>query len=245
MITALTVSGSDSSGGAGLQADLRAFAAHDVHGVCALTAVTAQSTTEVSRIHVVPADVVTAQIRSVASSHWIAAAKTGMLANAQIVEAVVASLRDLDLAVLVVDPVLVSSSGTSLLEAQAIDSLLHDLLPLASCVTPNRHEAERLAHLKISSVADAREAARRIGESGPAAVVVTGGHLPTDEVVDVVFDGTGFVELRGPRVHSATDHGTGCTFSATLTAALAKGHALVDAARVAQRQVHDALSALP
>ena len=245
MLTALTIAGSDSSGGAGVQADLRAFAAQDVRGVCAVTAVTAQSSTEVVRIHTIPPDVVRAQIQAAAAGFGIDAAKTGMLVNVEVVEAVVAGLRDLDPAVLVVDPVLVSSSGTPLLEEPAIETLLQTLLPLASCVTPNRHEAERLANREISSVASARDAARRIGDLGPGGVVITGGHLATDDVVDVVFDGTGFVELRGPRVHSATDHGTGCTFSATLTAALAKGHALVDAARVAQRQVHDALAALP
>ena len=244
MITALTVAGSDSSGGAGVQADLRAFAAQDVHGVCAVTAVTAQSVAEVARIHAVPPDVVRAQIQSATVGRGIDAAKTGMLANAGIVAAVVAGLRDVAPTVLVVDPVLVSSSGTPLLEERAVETFLQTLLPFASCVTPNRHEAERLANREISSVADARDAARRISDLGPAAVVVTGGHLATDDVVDVVFDGTDFVELRGPRVRAATEHGTGCTFSAALTAALAKGHALTDAARIAKHHVHDVLEAL-
>ncbi len=242
MITALTIAGSDSSGGAGVQADLRAFAAQDVHGVCAVTAITAQTLTAVERVHAIPPDMVAAQIRTVASDKGIDAAKTGMLADAGIVEAVVDSLRQVAPAVLVVDPVLIASTGTPLLEDDAVETFIRTLLPLASCVTPNRNEAERIANCEISSLVDAREAAQRIRDLGASAVILTGGHLATDDVVDIVFDGADFVELRGPRILSSTTHGTGCAFSAAVTAALVKGHTLVDAARIAKRYVNDVIT---
>ena len=242
MTLALTIAGSDSSGGAGVQADLRAFAAQEVRGVCAVTAVTAQSATEVTHIHPIPPDVVVAQIQSAASGETINAVKTGMLTDAGIVAAVVSALRRMAPGVLVVDPVLISSSGVPLLEEYAIETFTRTLLPLASCVTPNRQEAERIAGCTISSVAGAREAARRVRDLGPATVIVTGGHLATDDVVDIVFDGSDVVELRGPRIPAATTHGTGCSFSAALTAALAKGHTLADSARIAKRHVADVLT---
>jgi hydroxymethylpyrimidine/phosphomethylpyrimidine kinase len=241
MITALTIAGSDSSGGAGIQADLKTFAAHDVYGVCAITAVTAQSTIGISTVHAVPADVVAAQIEAVVTDLGVHAGKTGMLANRDVVEQVASSLRTLDVPSVVVDPVIVSTSGTRLLDNEALESLKTELLPLARCVTPNRFEAELLTNRPIASVADAREAARHIVDLGPSAAVITGGHLPTEDVTEILFDGRDFLEFHGERLPPQATHGTGCTFSAAITAALANGRSLADAVQAAQTYVHDAI----
>ena len=196
MLTALTIAGSDSGGGAGIQADLKTFAAHGVHGVCAVTAVTAQNTHGVSAIHAVPADVVAAQIESVVGDIGVAAVKTGMLVNRETVETVARCLHTLSLPFVVVDPVMVSSSGTRLLEEDAVATLINDLLPIARCVTPNREEAERLSGCPVRSDDDVRRAARRILDLGPDAVVITGGHFDRATVVDVLFDGEEFRHAR-------------------------------------------------
>ena len=238
---ALTIAGSDAAGGAGVQADLRAFAARGVCGASAITAVTAQTAAAVTAIHAVPPDVVAAQIDAVAAEFAIGAAKTGMLATGPIVEVVAARVEALAIR-LVVDPVMTSTSGARLLHEDGADILRQRLLPLATAATPNRMEAERLAGVTITSVGGAREAARRIRDLGPAAVIVTGGHLrpASDTIVDIVDDGTGAVELETPRVGGDAGtrvHGTGCAFSAALAAGLAAGRGLVDAARDAQRYV--------
>lgn len=245
MISALTIAGSDSSGGAGVQADCRAFAAAGIHGVCAVTAVTAQTSTRVERVHILPPDTVAAQIRSAGAVEHLAAAKTGMLANRDIVAAATAGLQALGVPIIVVDPVLTASSGTPLLAEDAVETVVEKLLPIALCVTPNRGEAERLANCAIRSPADVRRAARRIAARGPATVIVTGSHLATDDVIDIVFDGTAFHELRGSRVPATDTHGTGCAFSAALTAGLAHGLSLVDAARGAKQYVIDDLATRP
>ncbi len=237
MLTALTIAGSDSGGGAGIQADLKTFAAHGVHGVCAVTAVTAQNTHGVSAIHAVPADVVAAQIESVVGDIGVAAVKTGMLVNRETVETVARCLHTLSLPFVVVDPVMVSSSGTRLLEEDAVATLINDLLPIARCVTPNREEAERLSGCPVRSDDDVRRAARRILDLGPDAVVITGGHFDRATVVDVLFDGEEFVTLEGPRLQASTTHGTGCTFSSALAALLAQGIALGEAVRRAKDYV--------
>ena len=244
MHAALTIAGSDSGGGAGIQADLRTFAAYGVHGLSAVTAVTAQNTREICRTHPLPPGVVAIQITTVAADFSIAAAKTGMLANGAIVEVVCERLQALAIRP-VVDPVLVSTSGSLLLDESGFRLLKARLLPLAAVVTPNRMEAERLSGAKVTSLAAAREAARRIRDLGAAAVIVTGGHLGgTDTVVDVLDDGTGAVEIATVRVGGAAGsgtHGTGCTFSAALTAGLATGRALPAAAEDAQRYVAAAI----
>ena len=241
MITALTIAGSDSTGGAGVQADLKTFAAHDVYGVCAITAVTAQSTVGISAVHAVPAHVVAAQIEAVVTDIGVNAGKTGMLASRDVVEQVACCLRTLDVPTVVVDPVIVSTSGKRLLDDDALDSLRTELLPLARCVTPNRFEAELLTNRSIESVADAREAARQIVDLGPAAAVITGGHLPTEDVAEILFDGRDFIEFHGDRLAPPATHGTGCTFSAAVTAALANGRSLADAVQAAQSYVYDAI----
>jgi hydroxymethylpyrimidine/phosphomethylpyrimidine kinase len=244
MRAALTIAGSDSGSGAGIQADLKTFDAFGIHGLSAITAVTAQNPAGISDIHVLPPAMVTAQIAAVAAEFPVAAAKTGMLAAGGVVAAVCRALETLALRP-VVDPVLVSTSGSPLLDADGVRLLQARLLPLAAVVTPNRMEAERLSGIAVASRAAAREAARRILDLGPRAVIVTGGHLDeqADTVVDVLCDGAGAVELATPRVAADGSrlHGTGCAFSAALTAGLAAGRPLAAAAADAQRYVAAAI----
>jgi hydroxymethylpyrimidine/phosphomethylpyrimidine kinase len=242
MRTALTIAGSDSSGGAGIQADLKTFSAFGVYGVSAVTAVTAQSTVGVDAVAPLAADVVTAQIEAVAGDIAIHATKIGMLANAAIVEAVAAAIEELELPLVVVDPVLVSSSGARLLDDDGVQALRAGLLPLARVVTPNIPEAEALSGTRIASMDNAREAARRIHHCGAAAVIITGGHRAGPEIIDLVFDGAAFHELRVARADGVGAHGTGCTFASAIAAGLALGHTLPDAAASAQRYVAGAIA---
>src|SRR5579862_1765554 len=200
MRTALTIAGSDSSAGAGIQADLKTFAAFGVWGTSAITAVTAQNTQGVEAVLPLPADVVTAQIEAVAGDIALHATKIGMLATAAIVEAVAAAIDELELPLVVVDPVMVSTDGRRLLDADGEQALRLELLRRARVVTPNVPEAEALSGRRIASMADAREAARRIHDMGPGAVIITGGHgaasrEPGTPVVDLLFDGRDFREF--------------------------------------------------
>ena len=246
---ALTIAGSDSSGGAGIQADLKTFAALGVYGTSAVTAITVQNTMGVARVSPLPADLVVAQIEAIAGDIAIHATKVGMLATAAIVEAVAAVLRELDLPLVVVDPVLVSSSGEPLLDDDGVRVLREELLPRTFVVTPNIPEAAALAGIPIRSAADIREAARRIFDMGPGAVIVTGGHAPAaeaggpdPEVVDLLFDGNGVLEFRTPRITTRHTHGTGCTFASAVAAELALGYSLPEAAGRAQQYVAGALA---
>jgi len=239
----LTIAGSDSGGGAGIQADLKTFAAHGVYGTCAITAVTAQNTLGVTAVAAVAADLVTAQIEAVAGDIGVDAVKTGMLANAAIVEAVVAAIDTLELPNVVVDPVMVAKGGDRLLEEEAVGAIKAELLRRALVVTPNTEEAAVLAAMRVASLDEAREAARRIFALGPSAVIVKGGHLPGPDAVDLLYDGHGFVELRGRRLDTRNAHGTGCTFAAALAANLALGKSLRQAAASAKQYVSGALRA--
>lgn len=241
MPTALTIAGSDSGAGAGIQADLKTFAAHGVYGTCAITAITAQNTLGVTAIHAAPDDIVSAQIEAVAADIGCDAVKTGMLANASIVEAVCAAIESLDLPNLVVDPVMVAKSGDHLLDDEAVHALRWTLLRLARVVTPNVPEAEVLAKMTVRTREDMREAARRIATFKPGAVVIKGGHLPGSEIVDVLLDDGGFTEFTGPRVEGPNTHGTGCTFASAIAAQLAKGVALPEAVRLAKEYVAGAI----
>jgi hydroxymethylpyrimidine/phosphomethylpyrimidine kinase len=247
MHTALTIAGSDSSGGAGIQADLKTFAAFGVYGASAITVVTAQSTNGVEQMAPLSADLVTAQIEAVAGDLAIDATKVGMLANAAIVEAVAAAIEELELPLVVVDPVLVSSSGQRLLDDDGVQALRTELIPLARTMTPNIPEAEALSGKRIRSLDDAREAARRIHDMGCRAVIITGGHRApgTGQIVDVLFDGHAFTELRVDRVESRHTHGTGCTYASAVAASLALGRELPDAATRAQRYVAGAIAHAP
>ena len=241
MPTALTIAGSDSGGGAGIQADLKTFAAHGVYGTSAIAALTAQNTIGVSGVHVVPDDFVTAQIEAVVADLGCDAVKTGMLANSTIVEAVAAAVESLELPNLVVDPVMVAKSGDRLIDEEAVHALRWTLLRLARVVTPNIPEAEVLAKMAIKSLADMREAATRIAALKPAAVVVKGGHLAGPEVVDVLLEHGEFTEFVGPRIEGRNTHGTGCTFAAAIAAQLARGTPLKDAVAAAKAYVEGAM----
>ena len=223
MHTALTIAGSDSGGGAGIQADLKTFAAHGVYGCSAITAVTAQNTLGVLQWLPLPTDLVTAQIEAVAGDIGAGAVKVGMLATAAIVEAVAAAIADLDLPLIVVDPVMIAKGGDRLLEEDAVDAMRAELLPKAHVVTPNVPEAEVLAGMQITTVDDMRSAARVILRLGPRVVMVKGGHLEGPESVDVVASKETEFELRRPRISTNATHGTGCTLSSAIAANLALG----------------------
>lgn len=225
---ALTVAGSDSGGGAGIQADLKTFHAFGVFGTSAVTAVTVQNTLGVRAIHKVPAALVAAQIAAVAADLRPSACKTGMLADATIIGAVAAALRENGMSPLVVDPVMVAASGDPLLEDEAVAALREDLLPLASLVTPNLDEAEILTGQSVRSESEMRAAAESLVRGGCAAALVKGGHLDGDEVIDLFFDGARWREWRSPRLRSRSSHGTGCTLSAAVAAGLASGRPLVE-----------------
>lgn len=237
---ALTIAGSDSGGGAGIQADLACFVALGVYGASALTAVTAQNTRGISGIHVVPPAFVAEQIRQVCGDLAVGAAKTGMLAGPDTVTAVAGAVAECRIRRLVVDPVLASTSGTTLLPSRGAAALLAELLPLALVVTPNLPEAEALLGRRVRDTPGMREAARALHARGPAWVLVKGGHLP-GRAVDVLFDGDRFVELDGERIDTPHTHGTGCLLSAALTAHLALGRGVLEAATLAKEHVAGAI----
>ena len=239
--TAMTIAGSDSGGGAGIQADLKTFAAHGVFGTSAITAITAQNTVGVTAAQALSADLVTAQMEAVAADIHVHATKTGMLATAAIVEAVAAAISELDLPLVVVDPVMLAKSGDALLDDDAVSAMREELLPRALVVTPNIPEAEVLTGMVIRSLDDAREAARRIHRFGASAVVVKGGHGEGAELVDLLFDGRDFHEFRTPRIETRNTHGTGCTFASAIAARLALGEPLVQAVAGAQAYVAGAI----
>jgi len=245
MRTALTIAGSDSSAGAGIQADLKTFAAHGVYGTSAITAITAQNTLGVIEAEALSADLVTAQIEAVMADIGAHAAKTGMLANAAIVEAVAAAIDDLDIPLVVVDPVMLAKSGHALLDDEAVGAMKAELLAHAFVVTPNVPEAEVLAQRDIRTGDDLRDAARRIHALGPRAVLIKGGHFPSTEIIDLLYDGHRFTEFRAQRVESTSTHGTGCTFAAALTAHLAIGRPLEEAIPLAQQYVAGAIRNAP
>jgi len=241
MRSALTIAGSDSSAGAGVQADLKTFAAHGIYGVTAITSVTAQNTRAICGVVDLPPEFVRSQIEALAEDFEIAAVKTGMLANAGIVNAVAEAIRTLRLPILVVDPVLTASDGRPLLASDAIAVLKNVLFPLAEVVTPNTVEAAQLAGIKVGSLEDAREAARRIHDLGPHVVIVKGGHLEGAQAVDVFYDGRIFNELAAVRISGSNLHGTGCTFASAVAANLAAGHGAATAAEKAKAYVTGAI----
>ena len=245
MRTALTIAGSDSGGGAGIQADLKTFAAHGVFGTSAVTAITAQNTLGVTAWQAMPADLVTAQIEAVAADFDLRAVKVGMLATAAIVEAVAAAIMELDLPDVVVDPVMVATGGDRLLDEDAIEAIKRELMPHTRVLTPNVPEAEALSGMGIASVDDMRSAARRILASGPRVVLVKGGHLTGPESVDVVVTAHESFDLRRPRVETTSTHGTGCTLSSAIAANLALGLELRPALERAREYVDGAIRHAP
>lgn len=236
----LTIAGSDSGGGAGIQADIRTLSAFRVQPLTALTALTAQNTLGVAGIQQIPEEFVLAQIRTVVADMPVRAAKTGMLAEASLVRAIAGAMRELEIPNLVVDPVMTSKSGASLLSLEGAQSLRESLLPLARIVTPNLPEAETLLGRTLGSLREMQEAAREIHSWGPDFVVIKGGHRQ-GEPVDLFYDGSSFVLFQEERVHTTSDHGTGCTFSAAIAAMLAKGVEPRAAVGEAKRYVTQAL----
>lgn len=237
----LSIAGSDSGGGAGIQADIKTFTELQTFGTTAVTCVTAQNPDGVSGVQVVEADLIHKQIKSVCDHFPLAVAKTGMLFSTQIVRLVAADDIREGIPVLVVDPVMVAASGARLLQADAIEAVKDYLLPQARVVTPNLHEAEILCGHSISSIDELRAAAQEIGNRFDIACVAKGGHLDGDEVVDVLYDEGEEHIFTAPRVHTTHTHGAGCTFSAALTAYLAHKELMKDAVAKAKTFVHNAL----
>jgi len=240
---ALTIAGSDSGGGAGVQADLKTFAALGVHGTSAITCITAQNPKRVTGIQPIRADMVRRQIEAVFAELRPAAVKTGMLFSTEIIRVVADFFERGKRPPIVVDPVMVATSGAVLLKPAAIQVLKERLLPLATLVTPNLDEAEILVGRKLRTLDDLRDAAREIHERFGCAALVKGGHLRTlDAAVDVFFDSRELTVLRARRVRGVSTHGTGCTYSAAIAALLALGHPLPHAVELAKRHVTRAIS---
>lgn len=240
---ALTIAGSDSGGGAGIQADLRTFSFHRVHGTSALTCVTAQNTVGVNRVDALPPESVIAQITAVIDDIGVQAIKTGMLLNQEIIQSVASYLQQLPAPLpLVVDPVMVSRTGAQLIDDAAIATLIQALIPQALILTPNRYEAELLSQLTISTLADMEAAARQIYQLGAANVLVKGGGMAADlRGVDIWFDGQQTIALKTETIDTSDTHGTGCTLSAAIAAHLAQGDKPLEAVTRAKDYVTTAL----
>jgi hydroxymethylpyrimidine/phosphomethylpyrimidine kinase len=235
---ALTIAGSDSGGGAGIQADLKTFAFHRVHGTSAITCVTAQNTLGVTRVDALPPEAIIAQIEAVVGDIGVRATKTGMLLNRDIIQAVAAQISRFDLHPLVVDPVMVSRTGAQLIDDEAVTALRDALIPMATIVTPNRYEAQLLSGLELHTVDDMRAAAQRIFQLGPSAVLVKGGGMSGQlRGVDVWYDGKEFSTLQTASVETENTHGTGCTLSSAIAANLALGKDPFCATRAAKDYV--------
>jgi hydroxymethylpyrimidine/phosphomethylpyrimidine kinase len=237
---ALTIAGSDSGGGAGIQADLKTFSAFRVFGTSVVTALTAQNSVGVHGVHEVPPEFVRAQMDAVLSDMGADAIKIGMLSSAPIIDAVAAGLRAHAHGPVVLDPVMIAKSGDALLRPEARQALSERLLSLAEVVTPNLHEASALAGMDVTTEKEMEEAARRILAFGPRTVLVKGGHLK-DSATDILWDGKTFTRFPGERVPSTSTHGTGCTFSSAIAAGLARGRGLTDAIREAKAYVTAAI----
>jgi len=242
---ALTIAGSDSGGGAGIQADLKTFHAFGVFGTSAVTAVTAQNTIGVHGVHIVPPDLVARQIHVVCEDLAPAACKSGMLADAPTIEAVAATLSEVSIRHYVLDPVMVATSGDPLLRTDAVEALSSALLPLADVVTPNLDEASILTGIEVRTESDMRQAAARLVDSGCRAVLIKGGHLDAPEIVDLLFDGESWCEWRAPKLSAGNAHGTGCTLSAGIAAGIALGRPLAEAVDRALAYTRRALATAP
>ena len=237
----LTIAGSDSGGGAGIQADLKAMSANGTYAASAITSITAQNTQGVTAIYDLPESIVEAQIDAVFDDFDVAAVKTGMLSSSSLTELVSRKLQQYRASCVVVDPVMVSKSGHDLLRPDAVESFKRHLIPLAYVVTPNVHEAERLTGLTIRSLADARRAAKALHQLGCRHVLIKGGHLFERPATDLLYDGRFFRVYRGEWINTPHTHGTGCTYAAALSAHLALGKSLPDAVDAAKRYVTGAI----
>ncbi len=237
----LTIAGSDSGGGAGIQADLKALSANGVYGLSVITSITAQNTRGVTAVHDLPLSIVEAQLDALFDDFEIAAVKTGMLSSAPIVDAVSRALARHRAANLVVDPVMVAKSGHPLLRQDAVDHLKASLIPQALLVTPNIPEAEQLAGMTIATLADARQAAKLIHKMGCRHVLIKGGHALTERATDLLYDGKFFNIYKGEYIDTPHTHGTGCTYASAIAAQLARGKALPDAVQAAKTYVTEAI----
>lgn len=240
---AMTVAGSDSGGGAGIQADLKTFAALRIFGTSAITAITVQNSLGVTGVHVVPPEIIEAQITAVGSDFPVGAVKTGMVGNKAAVDAVVSGIRKIGAPFVVADPVMIAQSGDPLIEEDAVEALRDSLIPLATIATPNLPEAERLTGIKIRSVADMKKAAYEMMKLGCRAVLVKGGHLESgDTVSDVLLDGDELTVFEDTRIITSANHGTGCTLSSAIAAELAAGCGLREAVSRARRYLRKGLT---
>lgn len=239
---ALTIAGSDSSGGAGIQADLKTFQEVGIYGMSVLTAATAQNTIGVQGVFPLPTEAVARQLDSIGQDLTPNAVKTGMLFDADIVATVADRIAYYKWPNVIIDPVMIAKGGTPLLQADAVAVLIRDLLPLARIVTPNLPEAERLTGIPLYTAADVKEAARRIHAMGPAIVIIKGGHAKGDTAQDLLYDGTTFTTYESPRIHTEATHGTGCTYSAAIAANLAHGCTVTEAVQVAKDFIQAAIA---
>jgi len=237
----LTIVGSDSCGGAGIQADLEAMSANGVYGMSVITSVTAQNTKGVTAIHDLPISIIEQQLDAIFDDFELAAVKTGMLSSAEIVGAVSRKLRKANISNLVVDPVMVSKSGHSLLHPDSIEKVKTSLIPLALLVTPNIPEAEELSGLKIRTLAVARQAAKLIHKLGCKYVLIKGGHLLIEKGVDLLYDGQFFNMYKSKFFDTPHTHGTGCTYASTIAAHVARGKSVPDAVQVAKTYITEAI----
>ncbi len=238
----LTIAGSDSSAGAGIQADLKTFMALNVYGTTAVTSITAQNTNGISQVYHLPAQIVYQQIKSISDDFEIAAAKTGMLSNNEIVLSVSKAIEEIGINKLVIDPVINAKDGTYLLEENSLEIFKEKILPLSLVVTPNKFEAEILSGIKIYSKEDIIESAMKIFSLGPKYVVIKGGHIDTHEkVIDLIYSKDKFEFIENTRIKTKNTHGIGCTFSAAITAFIAKNFDVIDAIKKARLYVQNAL----
>lgn len=241
----LTIAGSDSGGGAGIQADIKSLSANGVYAMSVITAITAQNTEEVTEVFDLPPAIIAAQLDAIFDDFEVAAVKTGMLSSTEIIQVVVAMLKPQNPANLVVDPVMVSKSGRPLLKPEAVDALKKELLPLALVVTPNIHEAQQLSGIAVNNLADARRAAKVIHQFGCQYVLIKGGHLLQERATDLLYDGRFFHVFKGEFIDTPHTHGTGCTFASAIAAHLARGKPIVESVQAAKTYLTDAIRHAP
>lgn len=237
----LTIAGSDSGGGAGIQGDIKALSANGVYAMSVLTAITAQNTEEVTEVYEVPPSIVAAQLDAIFDDFEVAAVKTGMLYSTDVIKVVAGMLKQQHVSNLVVDPVMIAKTGHPLLKPGAIEALKKDLFPLALVVTPNIHEAQQLSSIKISSLADARRAAKVIATLGCKYVLIKGGHLLDERGTDLLYDGRFFNVYKGEFIETPHTHGTGCTLASAIAAHVARGKSVPDAVQVAKTYLTEAI----
>lgn len=239
---ALTIAGSDSGGGAGIQADLKTFQELKVFGMSAITAVTAQNTLGVEAVYPMSIEAIDKQIEAVATDIGVDAVKTGMLFSSEIIDLVVSKIKKYKWNQVIVDPVMIAKGGASLLQKQAVDRMKKSLIPYSTVITPNIPEAEELTGLEIKSLSDRKKAAQMLHELGAKNVIIKGGHGSEETLIDLLFDGVSFTKLTSIKVATKNTHGTGCTFAAALTASIANGYSTIESFQIARDFVFAAIS---